>query len=287
MGRAAPLLLALALLLPAGAARAGLFDDEEARRAILDLRNRITTNDDAAKSRHAELAQTNAQLLEQVQQLRRSLLDLNSQLELQRSENAKLRGAQEQLVRDQQTQTQQLKDLAKVNADLSRDFARDIADLQKRLNDTVAGVNDRIRKIEPVTVALDGKEFQVDPEERKSYDSAMAILRTGDFDKAANVLTAFVGRYPVSGYLDSARFWLGNALYGQKNYKDAISTFRAMLGSSPDHSRAAEAMLAVANCQVEMKDVKSARKTLDDLLRIYPKSEAAVAGKERLGTLKG
>ena len=103
----------------------------------------------------------------------------------------------------------------------------------------------------------------------------------------AVALAAFIRRYPASGYLDSARFWLGNALYGKRDYKEAIAVFRAMIASSPDHPRAAEALLAVANCQVEMKDVRGARRTLDDLLKSYPKSEAAAAGRERLGSLKG
>jgi TolA-binding protein len=42
----------------------------------------------------------------------------------------------------------------------------------------------------------------------------------------------------------------------------------------------------MANSQAEMKDTKSARKTLDDLVKAYPKSEAAQAGKERLASLK-
>jgi TolA-binding protein len=35
-----------------------------------------------------------------------------------------------------------------------------------------------------------------------------------------------------------------------------------------------------------MKDPRGARKTLDELLKSYPKSEAAQAGKERLASLK-
>ena len=35
-----------------------------------------------------------------------------------------------------------------------------------------------------------------------------------------------------------------------------------------------------------MKDGKSARKTIEDLIKAYPSSEAAVAGKERLASLK-
>ena len=50
--------------------------------------------------------------------------------------------------------------------------------------------------------------------------------------------------------------------------------------------RAPEAVLSIANCQIELKDTRAARKTLEDLIKAYPQSEAAVAGKERLARLK-
>ena len=262
LGPVTSLALACLLLLSAGSARAGLFDDEEARKAILDLRTRIQAGDDNSRARTAELATAQTQLLEQVTQLRRSLLDLNTQLEAHRADSAKLRGSQEQM-------------------------ARDVAELQRTLKDVSKGLDDRLRLIEPQKMSLDGKDFTAEPEERRSHDAAMAALRGGDFDKAATALGAFVQRYPASGYVDSARFWLGNALYGQKNYKEAVAVFKALVTSSPMHPRTPEALLAVANCQIEMKDVRSARKTIDDLLKAYPASEAAAAGKERLTTLKG
>ena len=98
MGVALPVRAALAILtlgLAAGTARAGLFDDEEARKAIVDLRNRITESDERSKARTAELAAANAQMAEQLAALRRSLLDLNNQLEAMRGEVAKLRGNDE------------------------------------------------------------------------------------------------------------------------------------------------------------------------------------------------
>ena len=257
-----PLVLAVLLAGAAGAASAGLFDDEEARKAILDLRARIQAGDEQIQVRLTEQVKGQAALVEQVQQLRRSLLDLNSQLEAQRTDSAKMRGTQEQL-------------------------ARDLADAQRTLKDVAKTLDDRLRLLEPQKVALDGKDFLAEPDEKRSHDQAMAALRGGDFDKAAAALGAFVQRYPASGYADSARFWLGNALYGLKNYKDAIAVFRALVTSSPNHPRTPEAMLAVANCQIEMKDVKGARKTLDDLMKAFPASEAAVAGKERLSMLKG
>jgi len=251
--------LGLALALLGGSAHAGLFDDEEARKAILDLRARIQAGDEANRARIADLAKANG---EQADQLRRSLLDLNAQLETQRADNAKLRGTQEQLMRD-------------------------LAELQRTVKDLAKSLDERLRAMEPQKVTLDGKEFVADPDERRAHDQAMATLRNGEFDKAAAQLSAFVQRYPNSGYSESARFWLGNALYGQKNYKEAIAVFRALVTGSPNHPRTPEAMLAMANCQIEMKDNRGARKTIDDLVKAYPASEAAAAGKERLGSLKG
>jgi tol-pal system protein YbgF len=197
-----------------------------------------------------------------LQQLRSSLLDLNSQLETQRAEAAKLRGSQEQL-------------------------ARELADLQRRQKDLAQGLDDRLRKLEPQAVTFDGKEFLAGPEEKRDHDEAMATLRAGDFAKAAGQFAAFLKRYPASGYAASVSFWYGNALYGKKDYKEAIAVLRAFAAETPTHPRAPEAMLAVANCQLEMKDAKGARKTLDDLVKAYPASEAAVAAKERLGSIKG
>jgi len=50
--------------------------------------------------------------------------------------------------------------------------------------------------------------------------------------------------------------------------------------------RAPEAVLSIANCQIELKDTRSARKTLDDLMKAYPQSEAATAARERLARLR-
>jgi len=271
MGRPVFLWLAAgaAALLLAGPARAGLFDDEEARKAIVDLRQRLQQVEDQNKARSAEVANSqtaaltklNEQLAEQVAVLKRSLLDLNNQIEAMRGELAKLRGNDEQL-------------------------ARDVAELQKRQKDASRALDDRLRRIEPVKVAVDGRDFLVDPDEKKAYEEAITVLRGGDFDKATAALGAFQRRYPASGYTDSVRFWLGNAQYGRRDYKEAINTFRAFVTAAPEHPRAPEAMLALANTQAELKDTKGARKTIEDLVKAYPRSEAAQAGKERLASLK-
>ena len=244
----------LSATLFAPAAHAGLFDDDEARRAILDIRTKIEQG--AANQRAGQ-----QQLSEQIDQLKRSLLDLNNQLEQVRGDNARLRGQNEQ-------------------------FARDLSEVQRKQKDIQSGVDDRLRKFEPQKVSLDGKEFTVEPDEKRQYDEAMELLRKSDFAGTANALTAFRKRYPSSGYTESALFWLGNAQYGVRQYKEAIASFRTLVSAAPDNAKAPEAMLAIANCQAELKDTKGARKTIDELIKTYPKSEAAQAGRERLASIK-
>ena len=250
--------LCLGAALVAPAARAGIFDDDEARRAILDLRQKLEQSSEQQRARQAEAM---AALTEQVNQLKRSLLDLNNQLEQMRGDNAKLRGQNEEI-------------------------ARAVSDMQRTQKDLQSGVDDRMRKFEPQKVSVDGKEFTVEPDEKRQYDEAMELLRKSDFAGTANALTAFRKRWPASGYGDSVLFWLGNAQYGSRQYKEAIVSFRSLVGAAPDSVKAPEALLAIANCQAELKDGKSARRTIDELLKAYPKSEAAQAGKERLASLK-
>jgi len=232
------LVLALGASL-SGASWAALFEDNEARRAILDLRQKVDKQN------------------ESLQQLQRALLEQQNQSEALRAELANLRGEKEQLTQD-----------------------------LKRQQDSAKVVSERLRKFEPSKVTLDGVEFMAEPAETKAYEDALAVFRQGDFATAANVFSDFTRRYPRSGYGVAALFWLGNAQYANRDYKEAIKNFSALLARAPDHARAPESLLSVANCQLELKDTKAARKTLTDLVKSYPQTEAATAANERLAKLK-
>ena len=234
--------------------QAALFDDDEARRAILDLRQKFDVWQQRAADETKKTTEENSQL-------RRSILDLSNQIETLRVDLAKMRGLDEQL-------------------------ARDVADMQRRQKDVTQGVDDRLRKFEPSKVTVDGKEFVASPAEVRDFDSALAVLRAGNFAAAQTAFSDFINRNPDSGYRPSALFWLSNAQYALRNYKEAITNFKAVLSLAPDHLRAPEAALSIANCQIELKDIKSARKTLEDLMKVYPQSEAASVAKDRLTKLK-
>lgn len=242
----------------ASVAHAGLFEDEEARRAILDLRQRVDAIRQDTEQRDSQQATRAA---EETAQLRRSVLELQNQIEALRADMARLVGQNEQL-------------------------ARDVAELQRQQKDALVGLDERLRKFEPSKVTVDGREFLADQAEKRDYEAALGVFRKGDFPGAQAAFVDFLKRYPTSGYAPSSFFWLGNAQYATRDYKEAIQNFRTLLTQAPDHLRAPEAVLSIANCQVELKDTKAARKTLEDLIKAYPQSEAAAAAKQRLPRLK-
>ena len=231
-------------------AHAALFEDDEARRAILDLRQKLDVTQQGLKSQADDIAV-----------LRRALFELQNQIEALKTEQSALRGANEQLLRE-------------------------LTDIQLKQKDVLQTVDTRLSKFEPVKVVLDGLEFQADPSEKKEFETALAVFRTGDFAAAQNSLLSFLRKYPTSGYASSTLFWLGNAQYATKDYKESIVNFRKLLSIAPQHARAAEAMLAISNCLVELKDIKAAKKAMEDLVKQYPTSEAAQTAKDRLTRLR-
>lgn len=227
--------------------------DDEARRAIIELRQRF----EASEAKQAELmeqvrAQSNGQ---------RSLLELSNQIEQLRSELASLRGQNEQL-------------------------ARDVAELQRKQADAQAGIDQRLRQFEPTSISLDGRDFTATPAEQRDYEAAMALLRRSDFTAAAAAYGDFLRRYPDSGYTPSVLYWQGNAQYANRAYKESIESHRRLSVQFPGHQRVPEAMLAMANSHVEMKDSRAARRTLEELVKLHPTSEAAAVARDRLARLR-
>jgi len=230
------------------------FGDDEARKAIIDLRQRFEAHRQATE---AELRQSN----EARSQANRSMLELASQIEELRGEIARLKGQNEQLTRE-------------------------LSELQRQQADVRQGLESRLRQVEPVQVSHDGLSFRALPAEQAEFEEALAVLRRADFAAAAAAFQSFMTKYPSSGYLPSTLYWLGNAHYATKAYKEALDSHSRLVERFPQHIRTPEALLAMANSHTELKDLRASRRTLEDLVKRYPQSEAAVVARERLARLR-
>jgi len=246
--RLAAVALALAAWLPLQAS-AGLLDDDEARRAILDLRAKVAALDADVKARIDAKADKSVGV------------DMLNQHEQTMQEIARLRGQLEVL-------------------------ANQIATAQKGQKDLYADLDARIKKLEPRQETIDGQTAEVMPSEKSAYDNAMNLFKSGDYKGAATSLQDFVRRYPDSAYASNAQYWLGNAYYAQRDYKNAIAAQQAVVSNYGSSAKAPDAMLNIASSYTELKDKNNAKKALQQLVSKFPESTAAQAAKDRLAALK-
>ncbi len=244
---------AFAATLLAAAPAHALFGDDEARKAILDLRAKSAEQDKRMQERfdalQADLARS-----------QRSQLELVNQIEALKQEIARLRGQNDLLTNE-------------------------LASLQKRNRDLYGDLDTRLRALEPKPVTLDGKSVTIGRDEQGAYDAALVLFRAGDFQGAIRSLQTFLVRYPQSAYVPSAHYWIGNAYYALKDYKNAIAAQQIVIDRFADTPRAPEALLNIAASQEELKQRTAARSTLQRLLKEYPDSESAKVAKERLAAM--
>ena len=61
--------------------------------------------------------------------------------------------------------------------------------------------------------------------EQQSYDAAMGMLQSANWDRAQQAFEGFLGRYPKSSLAPNAAYWLGETYYVRKDYANAAATF--------------------------------------------------------------
>lgn len=230
-----------------------LFDDNEARRAIIDLRGKLEVQTN-------ELRQLAARI-ERIEQTARGQLELQSQIDALRQEVSSLRGQLEVTTNE-------------------------LAQMQRAQRDLFTDLDSRLKQLEPEQVQIDGKAAAVDAEERKLYETALAHFRNSQFEAAITALQQLRTRWPESAYTANALFWTGSAQFALKNYRGSITSNQTLLSRFPEFARAPDAMLNIGYAQAESGDTKAARATLETLIKTHPDSQAAQLAKDRLPALR-
>lgn len=245
--------------LAAGQAHAGLFDDEEARLRINEMRNEF--NGRVSKLESGARAQ----------------LELADQIELLKTEIARLRGENEVL-------------------------SNDLANANKRQKDFYVDLDNRLRKLEPhadaaaaapqpataapaaaPAAAVAPPVTAADPAaESRDYEAALTQLRGGKYKEAATGFIGFIRRHPGSSFQPSAHFWAASSLYQLKDNAAAAEYYAKVANQWPDDNRAPDALLGLASAQQAQGDAKAATRSLERLAAKYPSSSAAQIARQRL-----
>jgi tol-pal system protein YbgF len=236
---------ALAATLPA---QAGIFDDEEARRQIADVRRQVEAQ-----------AKTLARIESEVTD-KKALLELVNQIDALKTEIANLRGQLEVV-------------------------ANRTEGLDKRQKDLYVDLDTRLRKFEQARAETEKAQATAQASaqaEQQAYEAGLNQFKANNYGSAIQTLQSFISSYPQSQLASSAQYWIGNAHYALRDYKSAISAQQKLIANWPESTKAPDAMLNIASSQGEMGDPNGSRNTLRTLVSKYPNSPAAEQAKQRL-----
>ncbi len=186
-------------------AQAGLFDDEEARMRINQMRTELSAR------------------LDKLEAGARAQLELANQIEQLKAEIARLRGENEVLSND----------LANANK-RQKDFYVDLDNRLRKVEPQAAADTPQ-----PAPAAA------VDPAaESRDYEAALTLLRGGKFKDAAAGFIGFTKNYPNSSFQPNAHFWAASALYQVKDNAGAAEHYAKVANQWPDDTRAPDAFSA-------------------------------------------
>ena len=164
--------LAIGLLVALGSVATpawAIFGDDEARKAVLEVRGKLEVFQRETLRQLNELGRQQVDLeqrLGRLEQGQRVNLDQQNQLEALRQEVARLRGQIE-------VQTNELSQTRKQQKELS------------------AALDTRLKQFEPVDVTVDNRTFSVDQNEKRAYDAALERFRSSDFKGAIAAFQSF------------------------------------------------------------------------------------------------
>src|SRR5882672_2779209 len=255
--RPAPAVFAFWAALLAGAAHAALFDDDEARKQINQLKSQAEARQ---KSIEERLSAIDSKLGQMDSSGQNRVVDLAQLIESLKQDMAKLRGQIEVL--SNQTDT-----------------------LERRQKDLYVDLDNRLRKIEVSQTQLQDKLSQGDRNaaaEKQAYETALNQFKLGNYQLAITGFQSFMTNFTGSELLPSAQYWIGNAYYAMRDYKSAIAAQQKVVKLWPDNSKAPDALLNIASSQAELGESPAARETLRALVKKYPSSSAAEQAKQRL-----
>ncbi len=115
------------------------------------------------------------------------------------------------------------------------------------------------------------------------YNEALKLVQQDmQFREARDKFTAFVEKYPQHELAVNAMYWIGETLYGNKKYENAILQFQDVIQLYPQHPKVPAALLKQGLAFYGLGDPRNAKIILQKVVDKYPNSPEAKKAHERL-----
>lgn len=197
----------------------------------------------------------------------RGLVDMQMRLESLQREMQTLRGQLEEA-------NHMLEELGQRQRDLYLDLDRRLVQMERGAAAPVPQASAQAQAApEPDAAAPSGG---TDPAaEQRAYEKAFDLLRDLRYDQAIQSFREFLEAYPQGRYAHIARYWLGEANYAQRHFREAIASYQALLDKHADSPKRAEAMLKIGYSHYELGEADKAKAVLERLEREHPRTTEA------------
>ena len=118
--------------------------------------------------------------------------------------------------------------------------------------------------------------------EQADYRKALALIRDGEFEDAAESFNSFLEIYPESSYADNANYWIGETYYVTRDFEPALETFTGLVEEFPDSPKVPDTRLKIGYIHYEQHDWSAAREELTSIVSTYPDTEVAQLANARI-----
>jgi len=165
------------------------------------------------------------------------------------------------------------------------DQAAQLNQLRDELAFKVKAIEERLAKLEAAPVAaapVAPPPAQVTTPDAL-YQQGLDAIRSGDqYAKGRELLGTFLSQYPQNPLAVNAKYWIGEAWYGEKKYENAILQFQDVVQEFGDHPKVAAALLKQALAFQALGDQNNAKVILQKLIELFPLSDEAKKAKTLL-----
>lgn len=216
------------------------------------------------------------EIILRMDELQQELQRLRGKLEVQTHELQQLKESQRSANQDFD---QRLRGLASPAANTTADVALDASALPA---DASAGLPEAT-----ATGPATASTAVADPaQESATYQQAFTLLKEARYEKAITAFQGYLTRYPAGTNADSAQYWLGEAYYVTRQFKEALQIFQTLVDKSPASPKRPDAMLKTGFVHYEMGKWDMARKSLTDVIQTFPNTPVAQLADNRLQRMK-
>lgn len=122
--------------------------------------------------------------------------------------------------------------------------------------------------------------------EQTDYDNAFSLLRSGGYEEAVKAFRAFLAQYPKSQLAANSQYWIGEAYYTTRRFKEAMPEFQQVVDNYPTSGKTADALLKLGYINDDSNKSAEAKKLLEAVIARFPQSTAAQLAAKRLAKMR-